>query len=64
MFPLDEVFLSGSGVDDKLARQLMFQLKKQLTGLRVPGIRKLDQKDMSQATGVLAEKVRESVLFA
>lgn len=64
LFPLDEVFLSGSGVDDKLARQLMFQLKKQLTGLRVPGIRKLDQKDMSQATGVLAEKVRESVLFA
>ena len=64
MFPLDTVFLSGPGVDDKLVRRLSSQIKKQLEAGQMPGIRRLEQKDMSQAADALAERVRESVLFA
>lgn len=64
LFPLDDVFLSGSGVDDKLVRHLGIQVRKQLAGGKMPGIQRLEQKDMSQAADALAEKVRESVLFA
>ena len=64
MFPLDTVFLSDPGVDDKLVRRLSSQIKKQLEAGQMPGIRRLDQKDMSQAADALAERVRESVLFA
>ncbi len=64
MFPLDAVFVSGPGVDERLVRRLSAQVKKQLSGRQSPGILRLDQKDMSQAADALAARVRESVLFA
>lgn len=64
LFPLDNVFVSGNDVDERLMRQLAVQVREHLAGSRIPGIRRLDQKDMSQAANVLAEKVRENVLFA